>query len=124
MGFWNLFTRERKPKYVVDKKPIENETIARSFQFLIDSGYRYEFYQKNSEREFVYTLEECRVEVFLVGNKFDCVIQATSFPRSNILKNPLVGEEFEAHFLTASNQERINMIVNLLRENADIFLLK
>ena len=122
MGLFDFFRRNKKQKYIVDKTQVDKEYIENRFQFLVDSGYKYEFYQKNWEREFVYTLQECCVEVYL--DAFDCVIQTKDFPRSNITQNPLVGENFKERFFKAINLERIDMIVNLLYENADTFLLK
>ena len=122
MGLFDFFRRNKKQKYIVDKTQVDKEYIEKRFQFLVDSGYKYEFYQKNWEREFVYTLQECCVEVYL--DEFDCVIQTKDFPRSNITQNPLVGENFKEQFFEATNLERIDMIVNLLHENADAFLLK
>ena len=124
MGFWDLFKKTNKPKYTVDKTLIEKEYMESRFQFLIDSGYEYVFYQKNWEREFVYTLQECCVEVYLDGDAFDCVIRTKDFPRSNITQNPLVDSHFKERFFRAINLERIDMVVNLLYENADVFLLK
>ena len=124
MGFLGLFRKKEKQKYIVDKTQVDKAYIESRFQFLIDSGYKYKYYQKNSEREFFYTLNDCCVEVFLDGYVFDCVIQTNEFPRSNITQNPLVDSYFQERFFRAINLERIDMVVNLLYENADKFLLK
>ena len=124
MGLFNFFKRNKKQRYIVDKTQVDKTYIENRFQFLVDSGYKYQFYQKYSEREFIYTLNDCCVEVFLDGYVFDCVIQTNEFPRSNITQNPLVDSYFQEHFFRAINLERIDMVVNLLYENADKFLLK
>ncbi len=121
MRLFNLF---KKLKNGVDKIQVNQEYIENQFQFLIDSGYKYKFYQKYWEREFIYTLEECCIEVYLNGQAFDCVIRTKDFPRSNITKNPLVGECFKEQFFKANTMQRIDMTVNFLRENADVFFLK
>ena len=124
MGLFNFFKRNKKQRYIVDKTQVDRAYIEYRFQFLVDSGYKYEYYQKYSEREFIYTLNDCCVEVFLDGYVFDCVIQTNEFPRSNITQNPLVDSYFQERFFRAINLERIDMVVNLLYENADKFLLK
>ena len=124
MGFLGLLRKKEKQKYIVDKTQVDKAYIESRFQFLIDSGYKYKYYQKYSEREFIYTLNDCRVEVFLDGDLFDCVIQTKDFPRANITQNPLVDSYFKERFFRAINLERIDMVVNLLHENADAFLLK
>ncbi|MBO5938120.1 MAG: hypothetical protein J6Q82_01295 [Clostridia bacterium] len=124
MGFFGLFRKKEKQKYIVDKTQVDKTYIENRFQFLVDSGYKYEYYQKYSEREFIYTLKDCRVEVFLGGYVFDCVIQTKDFTRANITQNPLVDSYFKERFFRAINLERIDMVVDLLRENADVFLLK
>ena len=124
MGLFNFFRRNKKQRYIVDKTQVDRSYIENRFQFLVDSGYKYQFYQKYSEREFTYTLNDCRVEVFLDGDLFDCVIQTKDFPRANITQNPLVDSYFKERFFRAINLERIDMVVNLLHENADAFLLK
>lgn len=113
--------KNEKEKYVVDKLQVDQEYIENQFQFLIDNGYNYKFYQKNWEKEFIYTLEECRIEVYLDGQAFDCVIKTKDFPRSNITQNPLAEEHFKKQFFKANTIERIDMVINLLRENADVF---
>ena len=124
MGLFNFFRRNKKQRYIVDKTQVDRSYIESRFQFLIDSGYKYKYYQKYSEREFIYTLNDCRVEVFLDGYVFDCVIQTKDFTRANITQNPLVDSYFQERFFRAINLERIDMVVNLLYENADKFLLK
>ena len=124
MGFLGLLRKKEKQKYIVDKTQVDKAYIESRFQFLIDSGYKYKYYQKYSEREFIYTLNDCRVEVFLDGYMFDCVIQTKDFPRANITQNPLVDSYFKERFFGAINLERIDMVVNLLYENTDKFLLK
>ena len=124
MGLLNFFKRNKKQRYIVDKTQVDRTYIEYRFQFLVDSGYKYEYYQKNSEREFFYTLNDCCVEVFLDGYVFDCVIQTKDFTRANITQNPLVDSYFQERFFRAINLERIDMVVNLLYENADKFLLK
>ena len=124
MGLFDFFRRNKKQRYIVDKTQVDRAYIENRFQFLVDSGYKYEYYQKYSEREFIYTLNDCRVEVFLDGYVFDCVIQTNEFPRSNITQNPLVDSYFQERFFRAINLERIDMVVNLLYENADKFLLQ
>ena len=124
MGLFNFFRRNKKQRYIVDKTQVDRSYIENRFQFLVDSGYKYQFSQKYSEREFTYTLNDCRVEVFLDGYLFDCVIQTKDFPRANITQNPLVDSYFKERFFRAINLVRIDMVINLLRENADIFLLK
>ena len=52
------------------------------------------------------------------------VIQTKDFTRANITQNPLVDSYFKERFFRAINLERIDMVVNLLHENADAFLLK
>ena len=123
MGLIDFF-RRKKQRYIVDKMQIDREYIEKRFQFLIDSGYTYTFYQKNWEREFIYTLKECRVEVYLDGYAFDCVIQTKDFSRANITQNPLTDSCFEKCYFNAKNSERIDMVANLLHEKADVFLLK
>ena len=124
MGLFNFFRRNKKQRYIVDKTQVDRSYIENRFQFLVDSGYKYKYYQKYSEREFIYTLNDCRVEVFLDGYVFDCVIQTKDFTRANITQNPLVDSYFKERFFRAINLERIDMVVNLLHENADAFLLK
>lgn len=124
MGLFDLFRRSKKTKRIGYKAQVDREYIENKFQFLVDSGYKYEFYQKNWESEFIYTLQECRVEVYLTGYAFDCVIQTKDFPRSNITQNPLVDSFFKEQYFKASNIQRIDMAVNLLYENAETFLLK
>ena len=124
MGLFNFFRRNKKQRYIVDKTQVDKAYIESRFQFLIDSGYKYKYYQKYSEREFIYTLNDCRVEVFLDGYVFDCVIQTKDFTRANITQNPLVDSYFKERFFRAINLVRIDMVINLLRENADVFLLK
>ena len=124
MGLFDFFRRNKKQRYIVDKTLVDRTYIENRFQFLVDSGYKYVFYRKNLEREFVYTLQECRVEVYLDGYVFDCIIQTKDFTRANITQNPLVGEYFKEQYFKASNIQRIDMVVNLLHENADAFLLK
>ena len=124
MGLFDFFRRNKKQRYIVDKTQVDRAYIENRFQFLVDSGYKYEYYQKYSEREFIYTLNDCRVEVFLDGDLFDCVIQTKDFPRANITQNPLVDSYFKERFFRAINLDRIDMVVNLLHENADKFLLK
>ena len=124
MGLIDFFRRNKKQRYIVDKSNVDREYVEQQFQFLVDCGYKYDFYQKNWEREFVYVLQECCVEVYLDGCIFDCVIQTKDFQRSNITQNPLVGEDFKEQFFKATNMQRIDMVVNLLRENAGVFLLK
>ena len=124
MGLFDYFRINKKQRYIVDKTHISREYVENRFQFLVDSGYTYKYYQKYAEREFVYTLNDCRVEVFLDGYVLDCVIQANEFPRSNITQNPLVDSFFKDRFLEATHIQRIDMVVNLLYENADRFLLK
>ncbi len=118
-----IFDFCKKQKYKIDKTYISNDYVERAFHFLIDSGYEYKYYQKYSEREFIYKLKDCRVEILFEDYVLDCVIKTTDFPWSNITQNPLVSEDFKAQFLKASNQERIDMIVKMLRENSDSFLL-
>ena len=67
MSFFDIFKKSKKEKYVVDKTPVDGEYIESKFRFLVDCGYKYVFYQKNWEREFVYTANECRVEIYLDG---------------------------------------------------------
>ena len=124
MGLFNFFRRNKKQRYIVDKTHVDRAYIENCFQFLVDAGYEYEYYEKYSEREFVYSLKDCRVEIFLEGYIFDCVIQAKNLPRSNITQNPLVDQYFETQFFKAINLERINMVVEVLHKNADAFLLK
>ena len=124
MGLLDFFRINKKQRYIVDKTQVDKAYIENRLQFLVDSGYKYQFYQKNWESEFIYTLQECCVEVFLDGYVFDCVIQTKDFPRSNITQNPLVDSYFKERFFRARNLERIDMVVNLLHENADAFLLK
>lgn len=124
MGLLSFFRRNKKQRYIVDKTQIDREFVENRFQFLVDSGYKYKYYQKYSEREFIYTLNDCRVEVFLNSYVFDCVIQTNGFPRSNITQNPLVDSFFKDRFFKATNIQRIDMVVTLLYENAEIFLLK
>jgi hypothetical protein len=124
LGFFSFFIRNKKQGYIVDKTPIGRAYIEDRFQFLVDSGYTYKYYQKNAEREFVYTLNDCRVEVFLDGYVFDCIIQTKDFTRANITQNPLVDSFYKDRFFEATNIQRIDMVVNLLYENADKFLLK
>ena len=124
MGLFNFFRRNKKQRYIVDKTQVDRSYIENRFQFLVDSGYKYKYYQKYSEREFIYTLNDCRVEMFLDGYVFDCVIQTKDFTRANITQNPLVDSYFKERFFRAINLERIDMVVNLLYENADKFLLK
>ena len=124
MGLFKFFRRNKKRSCIVNDTQIDQSYIENRFQFLVNSGYKYKFYQKNWEREFVYTLQECCVEVYLDGYAFDCVIQTKDFPRSNITQNPLVGENFNERFFRATNIQRIDMVVNLLYENAKTFLLK
>ena len=124
MGLFDFFRRNKKQRYIVDKTQVDRTYIENRFQFLVDSGYKYVFYQKNWESEFIYTLQECCVEVYLTGYTFDCVIQTKDFPRSNITQNPLVDSFFKEQYFKASNIQRIDMAVNLLYENAETFLLK
>ena len=124
MGLFDLFRKKEKQKYIVDKTQVDKTYIENRFQFLVDSGYKYEYYQKYFEREFIYTLNNCRVEVFLNGYEFECVIQTKDFTRANITQNPLVDSYFKERFFRAINLERIDMVVNLIYENADAFLLK
>ena len=124
MGLFDFFRRNKKQKYIVDKTQVDRAYIENRFHFLVDHGYKYKYFQKNSEREFIYILNNCRVEVFLDGYVFDCVIQTNEFSRSNITQNPLVNSYFQERFFRAINLERIDMVVNLLYENADEFLLK
>ena len=124
MGLFDLFRRSKKTKCIVDETQVDRAYIENRFQFLVDSGYRYKFYQKNWECEFIYTLQECCVEVYLVGHAFDCVIQTKDFPRSHITQNPLVDSFFKEQYFKAINIQRIDMAVNLLYENAETFLLK
>ena len=124
MGLFGFFRKNKKQRYIVDKTQVDREYVENRFQFLVDSGYKYKYYQKNWERELVYTLQECCVEVYFDGYVFDCVIQTKDFPRSNITQNPLVGEYFKERFFKATNIQRIDMVVNLLYENAKTFLLK
>ena len=124
MGLFKFFRRNKKRSCIVNDTQIDQSYIENRFQFLVNSGYKYKFYQKNWEREFVYSLQECCVEVYFDGYAFDCVIQTKDFPRSNITQNPLVGENFNERFFRATNIQRIDMVVNLLYENAKTFLLK
>ena len=124
MSFFDIFKKSKKEKYVVDKTPVDSEYIESKFRFLVDCGYKYAFYQKNWEREFVYTANECRVEIYLDGYVFDCVIRAKNIERVNLLESPLVDEGFVSRYLKASNHERADMITDILRERADIFLQK
>ena len=124
MGLFKFFRRNKKQRRIVDDTQIDRSYIENRFQFLVDSGYKYKFYQKNWEREFVYILQECCVEVYLCGHVFDCVVQTKEFPRSNITQIPCVDLFFKERFLKATNIQRIDMVVNLLYENSDNFLLK
>ena len=124
MRLFDFFQKKQNKRYIVDKTQVDRAYIENRFQFLIDAGYKYEFYQKYSEREFIYSLKECCVEIYLDGYTFDCVIQTNDFPRSNITQNPLVDPYFKERFFRAINLERIDMVVNLIYENADAFLLK
>lgn len=124
MSFFDIFKKSKKEKYVVDKTPVDSEYIESKFRFLVDCGYKYVFYQKYGEREFIYTANECRVEIYLDGYVFDCVIRAKNIERVNLLKSPLVDEGFVSRYLKASNHERADMITDILRERADIFLQK
>ena len=118
-----IFDFCKKQKYKVDKTYISKDYVERAFHFLIDSGYEYEYYAKYSEREFIYKLKECRVEILFEDYVLDCVIQTTDFSRSTVTQTPLASDDFKAQFLKASNQERIDMIAKMLRENSDSFLL-
>ncbi len=124
MGLFDFFRRNKKQRCIVDDTQIDRVYIENRFQFLVDSGYKYQFYQKNWEREFVYTLQECCVEVYLTGSAFDCVIRTKDFSRSNITQNPLVDSFFKERFIKATNIQRIDMVVTLLYQNAETFLLK
>jgi len=124
MRFFDIFKKAKKQNCIVDKTQVSKKYIENQFQFLVDSGYKYKYYQKNAEKEFIYVLKDCRVEFFSDGYRFDCVIQTKNFTRANITQNPLVGEYFKERFSRAINLEQIDMVVNLLRENADVFLLK
>ncbi|MBE5730662.1 MAG: hypothetical protein E7350_01755 [Clostridiales bacterium] len=124
MGFFDLFRRSKKGKYIVDKTEVKNEYIENRFQFLVDCGYDYMYYQKNAEREFVYSLNDCRVDVILDGDVFDCIIKTKDFGRANITQNPLVVEGFKEQFYKATNVQRVDMVVNLIHENADVFCIK
>jgi hypothetical protein len=124
LGLLNFFKRNKKQRHIVDRTQVDRAYVENRFQFLVDSGYKYEFYQKNWEREFIFTLQECRVEVYLDGYAFDCVIRTKDFPRANITQNPLVDSYFGERYFKAINLERIDMVINLLHENADMFLLK
>ena len=64
MGLFDFFRRNKKQKYIVDKTQIDRAYIENRFHFLVDNGYKYKYYQKYSEREFIYILNNCRVEVF------------------------------------------------------------
>ena len=123
MGLFNFFKRNKKQRYIVDDTQIDRAYVESRFQFLVDNGYKYTYYQKNWEEEFVYELKDCLVEVYLDGCVFDCVITTKSFPRSNITQNPLVDLFFKERFFQATNIQRIDMVVNLLYENASDFLL-
>ena len=46
MGFFGLFRKKEKQKYIVDKTQVARADIENRFQFLVDSGYKYEYYQK------------------------------------------------------------------------------
>ena len=124
MGLFNFFRKNKKQRYLVDKTQVDRAYVENRFQFLVDNGYKYEYYSKYAEREFIYSLKNCRVEVFLDGYMFDCVIQTKDCQRANITKNPLITKEFQDKFLVASNQERINMTVNLIQEHSEEFLLR
>ena len=124
MSFFDIFKKSKKEKYIVDKTPVDSEYIESKFRFLVDCGYKYAFYQKNWEREFVYTANECRVEIYLDGYVFDCVIRAKEIERVNLLESPLASEGFVSSYLKASNHERADMTAELLKENAEIFLQK
>jgi hypothetical protein len=124
MSIFDIFKKSKKEKYIVDKTPVDSEYIESKFRFLVDCGYKHVFYQKNWEREFVYTANECRVEIYLDGYVFDCVIRTKDVERVNLLESPLVDEGFVSRYLKASNHERADMIADILRERADIFLQK
>ena len=123
MGLFDFFKRNKKQRYIDDEMQVDRAYIENRFQFLVDSGYKYEYYQKNWEREFIYTLQECCVEVYLNGYAFDCVIQTKNFSRANITQNPLVDLYFEERYFRVTILERIDMVVDLLYKNADKFLL-
>ena len=74
--------------------------------------------------EFIYTLKDCCVELFVDGCYFDCVIKTGDIPRSNVTQNPLVDTYFKESFSRAINLERTDMTVDLINKNANIFLLK
>ena len=124
MGILNLLKNRKKTIHIVDKTQVHRRYIEYKFQFLVDSGYKYKYYQKNSEMEFVYTLKDCCVELFVDGCYFDCVIKTGDIPRSNVTQNPLVDTYFKERFARAINIERIDMAVDLINKNADIFLTK
>ena len=124
MGLFDFFRKNKKQKYIVDRTQVDKAYIENRFQFLVNCGYKYKYYQKYAEKEFVYSLKDCKVEIFLNGYTFDCVIQTKDVPRSNITQNLLVDEYFKERFSKAINLERINMVVDVLRKNSDAFLLK
>ena len=72
---------------------------------------------------FIYTLKDCCVELFVDGCYFDCVTKAGDIPKSHVTQNPLVDTYFKERFARAINLERIDMAVDLIKNNADIFLL-
>ena len=50
MGFLGLLRKKEKQKYIVDKTQVDKAYIESRFQFLIDSGYKYKYYQKWNPR--------------------------------------------------------------------------
>lgn len=117
---FNFFRKnEQKTKTSVNQEYIEN-----AFSFLIDSGYNYKFYQKNWEKEFIYSLGECCIEIYLTGSAFDCIVRTKDFSRCNISKSPIASEHFKQEFTKSNSIKRIDMTIDLLHENANIFGLE
>ena len=127
MELLNLFNRSKKLKYIKDRTWLSREYIESKFQFLVDNGYVYRYCEKYTEgsytyeKQFAYKDQTFYVQFCRDGSQIFCIVQGKDVERTEIGDSCLVDESWKERFYVSTNIERLEMIIDVLKENGDKF---
>ena len=112
------------PLYYEDNNKITIDLIKEKFEFLINNGYSLKIKENKYQLLLQYKNDDVMIRFNIFNNIMNCYIVTKKTSNISILCCDYVGTDFFKEYIISNNQERINLIINVIQDNKEVFHIK
>lgn len=112
------------PLYYEDKNKITSDLIKENFKFLINNGYSLKIKENKYQLLLKYKKDDVMIKFDIFNNIMNCYIETKKMSNISILCCDYVETDFFKKYIISNNQERINLIINVIQDNKEVFHIK